>query len=154
MSLKIGKSIYTCNREWNKLNKPDNYLKNFYDVLNESFQMEEFDIRKLQNKFPNKRYISKKSFDPLKELKISGTIDPEIYLRLQTVLLEITGRFWRMDEFIDLIIGWFIYVYRNPIKPTTRFPFYRKYPRKRFSNIIKFHKEFSKYYKNILISWD
>lgn len=158
--IKVGKASYIALGQLNKLNKSVkkyNHLKNLYAILEEALYMlekGEYSANKLHNKFPGRDYLKHSDFT--KPFHVYSTIDPHIYFQLQTVLREITGKIWEMDVFLDFIIYWFIYFYKDKKIYNKRLPFYKTKQsiKEKYKLANKFEKQFKKYYKNIMGTWE
>lgn len=155
----IGHSTYLPKGKLERLNTPlakSNYLPNLYNILNEALNLMEkgeYDQEKFASKFPGKQYL--KRTDLTKQLKIFCQIEPDIWFRLQTIMVKYTGHVWPMDIWVDFIMGWFICTYHEMNKEDLSPPIkLRNKKPKRFKLLYKFNKTFSMYYKNMMGEWN
>lgn len=82
-------------------------------------------------------------------LLLTCNIEPEFYINIQNTVKKITGNYMPMNELIYLLLGHFCHVYNKKLVKKS-LPFKQIYKGKSKSNLIKFNRKFSKYYKNIV----
>lgn len=138
MGTKVGNSYYISSGDIERLNRSEEFLKNLYEVL----RAEErgLDKQKAFKHNPNLLHINSNI-----TLRANTILDKEIWIKIQRILFHKTGRFWPMDEFLDLLIFNFLY---NEEKRTKKMPLKRKFRGKSYLE-YKFESRFRKYFKNI-----
>lgn len=139
---KIGNSDYVSKGYLNRLNRNNQqFLSNLYEVLKTSLELDKNEIKQ---KFENRPWMLKINSE--KDLIISTILDKEIYLKLQKILVNKTGRFWQMDEFIEILIFLFIY---NEEKKTKKMPLVKRHKGMTYLE-MKIKQRFGKYFNNLL----
>jgi hypothetical protein len=86
-------------------------------------------------------------------LKGSVILETEIYVQMQLILEEITGKYWTLDKIVNLLVNWFVFVYKRDAQDPKYFPFKYIETKNRYEMLKKFHESFNIYYKRMMHSW-
>ena len=126
--------------KFNRNPEKDKFISNFQEILRKDLIIE-------------KEIRDQKKINP--GISLSCQIQPEIYLKTQDLLKKITGQYQPMDEFIEFLFHYFVYIYgQNILEAKKILPFKRKYPGRSFENLKKFQDVFKKYYNNDVLCWE
>lgn len=84
---------------------------------------------------------------------LSTNVEAEFYILLQETIKDITGDYMAMDEFIHTLLTWFYQYYSGNSYRKINLPFVKKRVKNKNKLISKFDCKFSKYYKNISLTY-
>lgn len=139
--MKISYTEYIPKGKLERFNKNTIFLKNVREVIREANIQKNngtFTKENLKKIFPQAKW----RYNPFEQIRVTALIDPIDYVLVQDILEENTGHLWEFDKFIKMLIGEFIKGRENI---------------KRIENnkrLKKFERIFSKYYDNIMGSWN
>lgn len=107
-------------------------------------------IRLFKRKF--KRAVDSIKTNPKNLLLLSTEVEPEVYILAQETAKKVTGKFMPMEELLHLLLITFVKTYER--EPFQKVPFAHARKGARFKTLQKFQARFSRYYCNIVQSWD
>ncbi|MDY0314144.1 MAG: hypothetical protein RBR32_03620 [Bacteroidales bacterium] len=139
---KIGNSIAIGTWDLERLNRNEKYLKKLKEEIRKEI---------LTKKDGRKRWMDKDIPIP-EEIRATIVLQKETYVELQDLLEDLTGKVWKMDEFLKLMIDWFVYYYDDEEIETKKMPLVEleKPKTKENKNLKKFEERFEKHFKNIM----
>lgn len=132
--------------------KNDQFINNFQEILRERLILSYIKKYNLINvnriTIRHAKTNSKNMDTKVKDgLLLSCRVQPEIYLRVQDILKKVIGQHLPMDEFLEFLLMYFVYIYGRDVRhPKIIPPFRSVNPGASYKNLKKFQNTFGKYY--------